>query len=175
MAEEVLEPDQETADAALAACWLLEEEDRPGRFLGYGTLAEHSIVVLHPPRHPSPPQAQEDDHLPTAARVRTQVGHQVLDGALTSSAVPEAADLKAVILDGAMDAEPIDLPWPRPNDPTSLMIFNQALAELAESDPRQPPSNRPIYADPPGTITPTNEGILPPWCYIFPNCRGCHH
>lgn len=175
MAEEVLEPDHEAADIAVAACWLLEDEDRPGRFLGYGTLAERSIVVLHPPRHRSPRAAEEDDHLPTDVRVRTQFGAQVLDGALTASAVPEAGDLRAVILDGPMDAVPTDLPWPRRNDPASLIVFDQVLAELADSDPQQPPGSRPLYADPPATISPTNEGILPPWCYIFPNCRGCHH
>lgn len=175
MAEDDLESDQETADSAAAACWLLEVEDRPGRFLGYGTVAEHSIVVLHPPRHLKSPSDRGDDHLPTDGRVRTRIGAHVLDGALTSSPVPEAGELRAVILDGPVEAEPIDLPWPRPNDPASLTAFNHALAELAESDPQRPPSNRPRYADPPGTITPINEGLLPPWCYIFPSCRGCHN
>jgi hypothetical protein len=151
--------------------WHLGQAGLPGAFLGYGTLVSDQVVLLHPSIQPHVRRSRSG-----RARVRISGGPsiEVLDGDLVAGNIGRLRALRAVNLDGPSRAQRHDLPWPERGKPSTMDAFASALAQEADGDPAGPPPDPPAEAGAPGPARPDNTQLRPPWCWLFPNCAGCH-
>lgn len=160
--------------------WRIERDDMTGSFVGFATLATSRIAVLHPVAARLAmrllPAAESEVQLRLRCSVDNGSHVRVVDGTVVASGPSIVGRPLAIDLDFSTGILVRDdsFPWPsRPPQPEEADAIKDYLDHQSANDPVAPVGEPPGPADLGIPEEPTQPGIRPPWCSVWPGCWGC--